>query len=121
MTPKKPTFQFPEEDGKVMLKERLIELNGDLRNIMSEIQNYATMIDEYETTAVLRDYVNTKSQTKMEHEYVVKTHPLFSLLWKFCLEKKHHWFCKLFWNAKVITYTDGDFVTTQELWENKLR
>ena len=120
MTPKKPPFKFPEEE-KAMLKERLIELNGDLRNIMTEIQNYATIIDEYETTAVLRDYVNTKSQTKMEHEYVVKTHPLFSLLWKFCLEKKHHWFCKLFWNAKVITYTDGDFVTTQELWENKLR
>lgn len=48
----------------------------------------------------------------------MKYHPLYKLLWNLTLDRRHKWFCKIFWNTKLIKFPDGNFVTTKDLWND---
>ena len=49
----------------------------------------------------------------------MKFHPLYSIIRNLTLDRRHKWFCKIFWNSKMITFPNGDFVTTKDLWNNE--
>ncbi len=49
----------------------------------------------------------------------MKLHPLWAILWNLTSDHKMKWFCKLFWNTKIMQFPNEEAITTKELWNNR--
>lgn len=50
---------------------------------------------------------------------ITNVFPIWSFLQNLCVDQKAKWFCKLFWNTKLLTFKDGSSITTKEFWESR--